>query len=640
MQHYLTYKDETSDKFWNIEVSGTSFTVTYGKTGTPGQTQKKEFKDEATCLKEAKKLLTEKLKKGYIESEAASASQKKDRINPEMKNDRKAVDSSENSSWDILVTAKDWKHKLAEHFQFLASHSSCNEILDAMFQNAKNIKITENGLNINFKNGKLWCGRPFSESLPENLPASFASIFRKHNGILFEDETGLSFGFEGINDNGVGNYLPNGLIDHDKEFIATLNKVHISSADIKAPLCVGQDFYILDPLLPSANEPSLRFVSHENGIVAEPVTRDWNFGGTFLRLLAEKIMNQQVAWTNAVTFKEVAFDSVLKIKQRIIKGQIYNNKLYTIEMAIPKDLEKYYAKTEKRIACYDSNTGSELVSLALEGSPYDMVIHADQLFVFILSVQDDTTSFKINSYDISSGIHFKSNLENFQDKEIKSPAGIAAKCALYIKDSQLLFFFYGIEGLKKHDLRAYNLATGEREFVFTFSQTFINTPVQDGNQFYFYTADSESIVRMEISNNTVQLNNLFVTDSHWLEGWQVSGDFIYVSTDNLKTRRAKIAVFDFAGKRVQEYNTPSSIVPERFYVRGELLIADTGHFYQVLPKGALSPLKSNWKPKNETLTNQTGKITFDKNRMFIPRKVIDPKPGQEYCFEIFSINLK
>lgn len=49
MQHYLTYKDETSDKFWNIEVSGTSFTVTYGKTGTPGQTQKKEFKDEATC---------------------------------------------------------------------------------------------------------------------------------------------------------------------------------------------------------------------------------------------------------------------------------------------------------------------------------------------------------------------------------------------------------------------------------------------------------------------------------------------------------------------------------------------------------------------------------------------------------------
>ncbi|MDI7220873.1 WGR domain-containing protein [Leptospira santarosai] len=34
MKHHLTFKNESSDKFWNIEVGGTSFTVTYGKTGT------------------------------------------------------------------------------------------------------------------------------------------------------------------------------------------------------------------------------------------------------------------------------------------------------------------------------------------------------------------------------------------------------------------------------------------------------------------------------------------------------------------------------------------------------------------------------------------------------------------------------
>ncbi|WP_155717217.1 WGR domain-containing protein, partial [Leptospira santarosai] len=33
MKHRLTFKDDKSDKFWNIEVDGTSFTVTYGKTG-------------------------------------------------------------------------------------------------------------------------------------------------------------------------------------------------------------------------------------------------------------------------------------------------------------------------------------------------------------------------------------------------------------------------------------------------------------------------------------------------------------------------------------------------------------------------------------------------------------------------------
>ncbi|EMP82505.1 hypothetical protein LEP1GSC162_0155, partial [Leptospira santarosai str. CBC1531] len=34
MKHRLTFKNESSDKFWNIEVGGNSFTVTYGKTGT------------------------------------------------------------------------------------------------------------------------------------------------------------------------------------------------------------------------------------------------------------------------------------------------------------------------------------------------------------------------------------------------------------------------------------------------------------------------------------------------------------------------------------------------------------------------------------------------------------------------------
>ncbi|AAS69655.1 WGR domain-containing protein [Leptospira interrogans] len=70
MKHYLTFQDDKSDKFWQIEVSEDSFTVTYGKTGSSGQVQTKTFDDEETCLKEAKKLLSEKLKKGYIEANA------------------------------------------------------------------------------------------------------------------------------------------------------------------------------------------------------------------------------------------------------------------------------------------------------------------------------------------------------------------------------------------------------------------------------------------------------------------------------------------------------------------------------------------------------------------------------------------
>ncbi|MBW9233440.1 WGR domain-containing protein [Leptospira santarosai] len=69
MKKYLTYQDEGSNKFWSIDVSGSTFTVTFGKVGSSGQSSVKTFDDEQECLKEAEKLLREKLKKGYLETE-------------------------------------------------------------------------------------------------------------------------------------------------------------------------------------------------------------------------------------------------------------------------------------------------------------------------------------------------------------------------------------------------------------------------------------------------------------------------------------------------------------------------------------------------------------------------------------------
>ena len=67
MERKLIFKDDKSDKFWNIAVSGLSFTVTFGKSGTAGQSSGKTFDQETTCLAQAQKLIQEKLKKGYIE---------------------------------------------------------------------------------------------------------------------------------------------------------------------------------------------------------------------------------------------------------------------------------------------------------------------------------------------------------------------------------------------------------------------------------------------------------------------------------------------------------------------------------------------------------------------------------------------
>jgi uncharacterized protein (TIGR02996 family) len=67
------FKDGKSNKFWNIDLSGKSFTVTFGRIGTPGQSQEKTFPTEAGAKAAHDKLVAEKTGKGYVESTAGAA---------------------------------------------------------------------------------------------------------------------------------------------------------------------------------------------------------------------------------------------------------------------------------------------------------------------------------------------------------------------------------------------------------------------------------------------------------------------------------------------------------------------------------------------------------------------------------------
>jgi uncharacterized protein (TIGR02996 family) len=68
------FKEGSSSKFWNIELKGKEFTVTFGRIGTKGQTQIKQFTDEDRARKEHDKLVREKLGKGYVETTPTAAS--------------------------------------------------------------------------------------------------------------------------------------------------------------------------------------------------------------------------------------------------------------------------------------------------------------------------------------------------------------------------------------------------------------------------------------------------------------------------------------------------------------------------------------------------------------------------------------
>jgi predicted DNA-binding WGR domain protein len=61
------FQEGSSDKFWAIDLEGKNFTVQFGRTGTAGQTQTKDFSSEADAEKACEKLIAEKVKKGYHE---------------------------------------------------------------------------------------------------------------------------------------------------------------------------------------------------------------------------------------------------------------------------------------------------------------------------------------------------------------------------------------------------------------------------------------------------------------------------------------------------------------------------------------------------------------------------------------------
>ncbi len=62
---HLEFEEGTSSKFWRARVEGKTLYVNYGKIGSNGQTQVKDFGDAAGAKKEFDKLVAEKRKKGY-----------------------------------------------------------------------------------------------------------------------------------------------------------------------------------------------------------------------------------------------------------------------------------------------------------------------------------------------------------------------------------------------------------------------------------------------------------------------------------------------------------------------------------------------------------------------------------------------
>jgi predicted DNA-binding WGR domain protein len=68
MKRRFEFVSGSSAKFWEVAVNGCCVAISFGRIGTAGQQQSKEFPDAPAAQRHADKQIAEKLKKGYVES--------------------------------------------------------------------------------------------------------------------------------------------------------------------------------------------------------------------------------------------------------------------------------------------------------------------------------------------------------------------------------------------------------------------------------------------------------------------------------------------------------------------------------------------------------------------------------------------
>jgi predicted DNA-binding WGR domain protein len=71
---HLEFAEGTSSKFWRARLEDRTLHINYGKVGTAGQTQVKDFGTADVAATEYDKLVSEKRRKGYIDAGSGAGS--------------------------------------------------------------------------------------------------------------------------------------------------------------------------------------------------------------------------------------------------------------------------------------------------------------------------------------------------------------------------------------------------------------------------------------------------------------------------------------------------------------------------------------------------------------------------------------
>lgn len=269
MKHYLTFKDDKSDKFWQIENNGKSFTVTYGKTGSTGTKQIKKFANEKKCLNEVEKLLNEKLKKGYQEAKKSAI----------VKSYSKAsVKTDYLREWEAIVNAKDLTKALVNHFAYLADTPGFEPVLKAIMETATQAICTKECLTIEHSSGDIMMAFPPLTKVPKKFPLTYQKILAKHERLTLSN-CQVTLGEHGCFNEEDGWF--DGLEEEESVLLDL-----IDPKDIICPIWDYSDGWLYHPKEKNGfGEPVIYYISHEGGDIDDP--QPLNAGALFLKRAAE-----------------------------------------------------------------------------------------------------------------------------------------------------------------------------------------------------------------------------------------------------------------------------------------------------------------------------------------------------------------
>ncbi|MBE8399900.1 TPR end-of-group domain-containing protein [Leptospira borgpetersenii] len=302
MKKHFIHSENGSEIFWQIEISGLSLILSFGKIGNSiGKRSIRNFKTREECFKEFQKLIDQKSILGFKES---------DRVPP-----FKALSGNADylTTWNAVLEAPDRKKALRSHFEILTETEQCAEILDEIVSKIEEIYIENDQFVFTLpwhydeetKVHIRW-NAPYIGRIHSSVPHSMAKFVTNFNGVSFhhDNDDFATLYVEGIRVYGKktarvardGGWEEEILEEGDDWWIAPLEILEQDFEDVQCfgAFDEGQNWFVFHPVVKNRfGELAITTVSHESCEMDEAVVR-YGMGGFILREIASWILDIEI----------------------------------------------------------------------------------------------------------------------------------------------------------------------------------------------------------------------------------------------------------------------------------------------------------------------------------------------------------